>query len=236
MKDGFLQLSDVLIHYTESGSGEPFLFLHGNEEDASYFAKQTEYFSAHYRVIALDTRAHGKSGRGNKPLTFETLSDDVRDAMDLLGLAKAHILGFSDGGNTAIMLTLKYPQKVESLLLNGANLNPFGMKCSVLAGIFLEYTILSFASLFKEELRSKKEIVSLMAQQPHIDPKELKHIMIPTSVIVGQHDMIRTAHSALIAEAIPNAVLITISDADHFVAAKHPGCFNEIVEQFLKNV
>lgn len=235
MKDGFLQLSDVLIHYTESGSGEAFLFLHGNGEDATYFAKQTEYFSSHYRVIALDTRAHGKSGRGNKPLTFETLSDDVFDAMELLGIAKAHVLGFSDGGNTAIMFTLKYPQKVESLLLNGANLYPFGMKCSVLTAIFLEYTILSFAALFKKELRAKNEIVSLMSRHPHIDPRELIDIHVPTAVLVGDQDMIRPAHSALIAKVIPNATLITIVGSDHFAAEKQPGRFNEIVEQFLKN-
>ena len=51
-----VRISDCRLHYEEAGSGEPLVLLHGNGEDCGYFARQVEYFSAKYRVIALDTR------------------------------------------------------------------------------------------------------------------------------------------------------------------------------------
>ena len=52
---------DIELYYREKGSGEPFIFLHGNGEDSSYFEHQIEYFQSKYHVIALDTRSHGRS-------------------------------------------------------------------------------------------------------------------------------------------------------------------------------
>lgn len=62
---------DIELYYQEKGSGEPFILLHGNGEDGSYFEHQTEHFRDRYRVIALDTRGHGKSPRGGAPFTLE---------------------------------------------------------------------------------------------------------------------------------------------------------------------
>ncbi len=47
---------DIALHYQEKGRKEPFILLHGNGEDGTYFKHQIEYFGDRYRVIALDTR------------------------------------------------------------------------------------------------------------------------------------------------------------------------------------
>lgn len=52
---------DIALYYQEKGDKEPLILLHGNGQDGSYFKNQIEYFSDRYRVIALDTRGHGKS-------------------------------------------------------------------------------------------------------------------------------------------------------------------------------
>ena len=59
---------DIELYYQEKGAGEPFILLHGNGENGSYFVKQIAYFSGRYRVIAPDTRGHGQSPRGTAPL------------------------------------------------------------------------------------------------------------------------------------------------------------------------
>ena len=55
---------DIELFYREKGSGEPLLLLHGNGESGAYFTHQMDYFQNKYRVIAPDTRGHGKSPRG----------------------------------------------------------------------------------------------------------------------------------------------------------------------------
>ena len=118
---------DIVLYYQEKGKKEPFILLHGNGEDSSYFKNQIEYFSDRYRVIALDTRGHGKSPRGTRPFTIEQFSCDLYDFMEDHEISKAVILGFSDGANIAMKFAMKYPNRVKALILNGGNLNPAGV-------------------------------------------------------------------------------------------------------------
>ena len=119
---------DISLYYQEKGNKEPLILLHGNGEDGSYFKNQIDYFCGRYRVIAVDTRGHGKSPRGTKPFTIEQFSCDLYDFMMDLKISNAVILGFSDGANIAMEFAMKYPNKVKALILNGGNLNPRGIK------------------------------------------------------------------------------------------------------------
>lgn len=74
---------DIELHYRERGAGEPFIFLHGNGEDGSYFQNQMAYFQNEYRVTALDTRGHGRSPRGGAPFTIKQFFCDLYDFMRL---------------------------------------------------------------------------------------------------------------------------------------------------------
>lgn len=122
---------DIQLHYLEKGKGEPLILLHGNGEDGTYFTNQMEYFSKLYRVLAIDTRGHGKSPRGIAPFTIRQFAKDLHDFMDKMAIEKANILGFSDGGNIALVFAINYPERVNRLILNGANLNTKGVKASV---------------------------------------------------------------------------------------------------------
>ena len=122
---------DIKHHFVEAGAGDPLILLHGNGEDAGYFVHQMEPFSRHFRVIALDTRGHGRTPRGDAPFTIRQFADDLLAFMDAQGIGKADILGFSDGGNIAMAFALRYPERVDRLILNGANLSPAGAKRSV---------------------------------------------------------------------------------------------------------
>ena len=72
---------DIRLNYTEKGEGDLLILLHGNGEDTTYFEHQLEYFSQFYRVIAVDTRGHGKSPRGTKPFTIVQFAEDLYDFM-----------------------------------------------------------------------------------------------------------------------------------------------------------
>lgn len=223
---------DVSLYYQEQGDGEPLLLLHGNGEDGTYFVNQISFFSDRYRVIAVDTRGHGKSPRGTAPFTMEQFAADLHHLMDKLQIQRAVILGFSDGANIAMKFALKYPDRVKALILNGGNLDTEGVKKSIQIPIEIGYR---FAKLFagkSEEAKSHMEILGLMVNEPNIKPEELHAIQAPTLVIVGTKDMIKQSHTEVIAKNIPNAKLSVIP-GDHFIANKKSGEFNKAVEEFL---
>ena len=221
------------LYYKEKGQGEPLILLHGNGENHEYFRNQTEYFSKSYRVIALDTRGHGKSPRGDEPFTIRQFAEDLREFMDEKKIEKAILLGFSDGGNIALIFALRYPQRVSRLILNGANLYGAGVRPSVQIPIILGYHIARLFAGHSLKARRNAEMLRLMVKDPDIKPEELKAVAIKTLVIVGAKDMIKAQHTALIKENLPNASLRVLS-GDHFIAAKNPKKFNQAVEEVLK--
>lgn len=224
---------DIQLHYTEAGSGEPLLLLHGNGEDSSYFVHQIAFFSRDYRVIAVDTRGHGQSPRGEAPFTIRQFAQDLLELMDLLKLEKAHILGFSDGGNIALVFALAYPQRVDRLIVNGANLYPRGVRWTVQLPIEIGFRIARRSADKSPEACRHAELLGLMVNDPNLSAEQLSAIRARTLVIAGTRDMIRRSHTELIAGSIPGAKLAFV-EGDHFIANRCPEEFNRIVNAFLK--
>lgn len=223
---------EIKLSFTEAGSGAPLILLHGNSEDGTYFDPHIPALARHFRVIALDTRGHGKSPRGSAPFTIGQFARDLGDFMDAQGIERASLLGFSDGGNIALTFALEHPKRVDRLILNGANLDPSGVKRSVQIPIVLGYGLTAVLARFSPEAARRAELLRLMVREPHIRPSELGRITAPTLVIAGTHDMIREKHTRLIARSLPNA-LLEIIPGDHFVARTHPEDFRRAVEAFL---
>ena len=147
-------------------------------------------------------------------------------------IEKAHILGFSDGGNIALEFALNYPEKVEKLILNGANLFPSGVKPLYQWPIEIGYRIAKMFSKKSIEAKQNAEMLGLMVNEPHIEPSELSRLTMPVLVIAGTKDMIKESHTKLIYKSLPNAKL-EIIEGNHFVANKNPELFNKTVERFL---
>lgn len=227
-------MPDIALHFTRQGSGPPLLLLHGNGEDGGYFAHQMEAFSRFRTVYALDTRGHGRSPRGSAPFTIAQFAGDLLAFMDRQAMDRADILGFSDGGNIALTFALAHPERVGRLILNGANLDPSGVKRSVQIPIVLGYWIASRFAKRSPQAKRNAELLSLMVNEPHILPEALRRLRVPTLVVVGERDMIRASHSRLIARSLPDSRLVTLA-GDHFIAAKRPGDFNRAVEAFLED-
>lgn len=226
---------DIALYYQEKGNKEPFILLHGNGQNGSYFKNQIDYFSNRYRVIALDTRGHGRSPRGTKPFTIEQFSCDLYGFMEELEISEAIILGFSDGANIAMKFAIKYPNKVKALILNGGNLNPKGVKKSTQIPIEIGYKIARRFASKSIDAKKNAEMLGLMVNEPNIEPNELSKITAPTLVICGKNDMIKESHTKEIAKNIPNARL-SIIKGDHFIANKRYGSFNKEVDDFLKTL
>ena len=221
------------LAYTEAGEGTPLVLLHGNGEAKEYFAGQMEAFAAQYHVYAVDTRGHGQSPRGEAPFTLTQFACDLEQFRIAHGIETMHLLGFSDGGNIAMLYALAHPERVEKLILNGANLDPAGVKRSVQWPVELGYRIASWFAGRDPKARANAEMLGLMVNEPHISAADLAKLTMPVLVIAGTKDMIRDDHTRAIAAALPDGTL-AILPGDHFVAAKNPEVFNRTVLDFLQ--
>ena len=210
---------DIEHYFIEKGQGRPLVLLHGNGEDCSYFKG--------------DTRGHGQTPRGSAPFTIRQFADDLLAFLDARGIEKADLLGFSDGGNIAMVFAINYPERVGRLILDGANLDTKGVKRSVQAFIEFGYRCAKLSARKSEKARRNAEMMGLMVNDPNVAPEELAKIQARTLVIAGTRDMIKEAHTRLIAAHIKDAQLVFI-EGDHFIANKCPEAFNKAVLAFLQ--
>ena len=224
---------DIKHFYLEKGRGEPLILLHGNGESIEYFKHQIDPFSARFHVYALDTRGHGKTPRGERPFTIRQFAEDLLGFLEERQIARAHLLGFSDGGNIALVFAIRYPNRVDKLILNGANLNTRGVKRTVQLPIEIGYWLARKFADKSDKARLNAEMLGLMVNEPNVSVEELSKITAKTLVIAGTKDMIKAEHTRLIAQGIPGAELAFLP-GDHFIAGKRPEQFNQRVLEFLK--
>ncbi len=218
---------DIRLSYIDQGEGFPLLLLHGNGESKEYFVNQIDYFSSTRRVIAIDTRGHGESERGDGELTLKRAAADLYDFMCEMNIAKADILGFSDGANIAILFALKHQERINRLILNGGNIFLSGIKSEVVKEIRQSYR-----NAIKENDTRAIELLSLMLYEPNLSYGDLNSIAVPTLVIAGSEDVIKQSHTEGIAKHLKNSKLV-ILDGDHSIAYSNSEAFNKEVEEFL---
>ncbi|MDD5822925.1 MAG: alpha/beta hydrolase [Firmicutes bacterium] len=226
---------DIRMNYIEKGEGKPLIMIHGNEDVCQYFEKQLDYFAERgYHCIAPDSRAHGKTPRGIKPLTIRQMAQDVVDFMDEQGIDKADFIGFSDGGNIMLVMALAHPERINKMVVYGANLFLEGIEPETVDWIMAEYNEALAKADSIPSAKLKMELLRLMVNDPNIDPEELTEIKLPTLVLAGTEDLILKEHTEFIASKIEGAELAFVRGT-HFCASENPEEFNTVVYEFLKN-
>jgi 4,5:9,10-diseco-3-hydroxy-5,9,17-trioxoandrosta-1(10),2-diene-4-oate hydrolase len=121
------------VHFHEAGSGTPVVLLHGGGPGASAwsnFGRNVPVFAGHFRTLAVDQPGYGRSVAG--PVTghyFTFAADAVLAVLDALGIEKAHLIGNSLGGGTAVRFALRHPDRAGKLVLMG----PGGLSLNVFA-------------------------------------------------------------------------------------------------------
>lgn len=229
----YLQRADCQLYYEVHGAGIPFLMLHGNGEDGSYFQHQINAFADRFQVITMDMRGHGQSQHGTTPLDFVLFAEDVIALLDTLGIERCILMGFSDGGNTALTLAARYPDRFHVVIANGANHHPSGIKRMVQWPIILGYWCCSLFVIFSKKARQNQEILNLMVHHPNLKKEQLAQIKLPVLIICGTKDIVKQEESELLHEWIPTSTLVMV-EGNHFIAAKQPAAFNNQIKVFLR--
>jgi pimeloyl-ACP methyl ester carboxylesterase len=110
-------IRDITIYYEEAGSGSPLLLITGLGADLQGWANTAPALAKTHRVITFDNRGAGRTSAPDRPYAIDQMAEDAAALIDALGVAKAHVLGFSMGGAIALELALNHPGKVDKLIL-----------------------------------------------------------------------------------------------------------------------
>jgi len=225
----FVEVNGVSIYYEVYGEGEPILLLHGNGESIAVFASQIPVLAEQFQVIAVDTRAHGQSTDvEDEPFSYELFASDMVGLLDSLEIESAHVVGFSDGGNTGISMAINYPDRIDKLVAIGSNFAPDNS------------AIYDFPLDFVKGLVEDPELppvvvkmLTLLIEHPNFAIEDLNNIETPALIVAGDHDLIREEHTIQLYLNIPNAYLFIIPRVSHFLLEERADLLNAQIIEFL---
>lgn len=218
------------------GQGKPLLLIHGNGGDISAFSKTIPYFSKYYQVIAVDSRAHGKTMDNKDSLSFEMMADDFAALLTQLHIDSAYVIGWSDGGINALVMAMRHPGKVKKLASTGANLWPDSTALipSLWKEMEQEFNAGKNKLYNSAKEKNSRKVFLLDWLQPNITLSQLAQIKCPSLIIAGDHDLIVTKHTVDIFENIPGAQLWILPNSGHGTLIEYADEFNQKVHAFLK--
>jgi len=230
----YIEINGINLYYEIYGKGEPLLLIHGNNSSMVSFHNQLDALSEKYMVIGLDSRGQGKSSSDPTIITYELMAEDVNTFLTKLQLKNVNILGWSDGGNIALVLGMNYPDKVNKMAIMGTVLYNDDTSVTAETNKLIRSQVKEMESKGVPKDNMNYRLKMLLLTEPNINPDTLQKIKAPTLVMAGQHDVIKEKHTKLIAEKIPKSKLVIFKGADHEAPEKIPQLFNKTVLSFFE--
>ena len=239
----YFQMDDhARIYYELYGSGKPVVLLHGGLfGDISEYEHLIPVLSKHFRVIAIETRGHGKSEVGNIPYTYSLMAQDAYHIVRHVSKDSAIVIGFSDGAVIAMALTIAHPELVKKLVFAGGNLKPDTGDLETLTGESIEKQYPDFVKERKALMPDPSKWGSFIAllknawlQPEYVDRSKLKDVRCPVLVAGGDHDQFNKLENFTgLYRSLPHAVLAIIPGSDHLVFQNRPDLMEALVIHFI---
>ncbi len=224
----------VEIAYLDDGNGEPIMLVHGfaSTKEVNWVIPSWVATLRHAgrRVIALDNRGHGKSGKLYDPADYHTakMAGDVAALLDHLGLQRADVMGYSMGARIGAFLALEHAGRVRSLILGGLGIHLVegvglpesiaeALEASALADV-TDPTGRQFRA-FAEQTKSDMKALAacIRGSRQILSRDQVAVIGAPTLVAVGTNDPVAGSAQQL-AALIPGAQVLDIPGRDHMLA------------------
>jgi pimeloyl-ACP methyl ester carboxylesterase len=251
----YVKANGLNMYYEEYGSGEPLILIHGGLAIGSVFEPQIPVFSKQFRVIAPDSRGHGKTDNPSGEFSYRLMAEDMAALIRALGLQRPLICGWSDGGQIALELGMHYPDLIQCLVV-GAAWYRFSQSYQTLlkamgfesAGVVNIEKMKQAMPQFTDMLRAWHSPVhgpdhwetlvthiSTMWWTPlNYTAEDFQKIKIPMLILIGDRDqMIPVEEAAEMYRFIQGAELAIVPNADHSLPRIRPELFSTIVADFL---
>jgi 3-oxoadipate enol-lactonase len=258
-----IRANGVMLRVEEIGTGPPLLLIMGLGASLETWVAQRDAFAARHRVILFDNRGAGESEAPSPPWTVPDMAADAVGVLDAVGIERAHVLGVSMGGMIAQEMAIRFPERVDRLVVAMSFARPDPIRRAFL--LFRRWARLQGADLVQEGVAHLpwlvsprvlndpgrlEEVLGVVSTMPlmtadayseqieaileHDTLGRLENVRAPTLVVAAAEDVLTPLYlSREIAEAIPQARLIVLPRGNHAVQIEEPDSFNRAVLDFL---
>ena len=238
---GHAKVNGISLYHATIGQGPPVLLLHGGLANSDYWGHQVTALAPHHMVILMDSRGHGRSTRDTRPYGYDLMADDAVALLDTLHVAKADVVGWSDGAILGLDLAIRHPDRVGKVFAFAANMVTSGVQEGVEKNPTFARYIERAGHEYARQSATPKDYAAFVAQiskmwetEPNWTDAQLKSIRSPVWVVDGDHDeAIKRAHTEYIAATIPGAGLLILPNTSHFAFLQDPALFNAALLNFL---
>jgi pimeloyl-ACP methyl ester carboxylesterase len=259
----FISCNGINIYYEIHGEGTPLVLISGLGGDHFFWQQSLEILSAHFKIITFDTRGIGQTDAPMEAYSLDIFVNDLVALMDELQIEKAHILGFSMGGNIALTLALKYPERISKLIIAASH-----AAISTQIRLFIDAVLNVYESgistkqmfdlicpwLFSNSFLSDPQNAAYlkydetepnqqpfyawknqyMAQRDYNIIASLDKIKLPALIIAGELDLFATLDDAkILNDGIEHSILKIAPKSGHLMNYENPELFHEYVWGFL---
>lgn len=209
-QSGYASVNGVEIYYQVHGQGTPIILLHGGLMSASGFSPIIDRLTENHQVIGIDLQGHGHTLPFDRPMTFDAMAEDVAGVIEFLDLDKPAILGYSMGATTGLRLALDRPDLVSKLVLASSpyafegwhDYNSEGMRSitGAMADEMVETPLYTTYAAEQPDAEAHFPIlldkIGDMMRAGFDYSAELADLSVPTMLVYGDWDAVRTSHAA----------------------------------------
>lgn len=227
--------------YEWDNEGDAVVLLHGGlSKTASWDYIMVPPLEDSFHIFAYDRTAQGFTGDQEGSLHFEFQTREAIAYLEDIVKGPAHLIGWSDGGNIALMVAIQRPDLVKSIVAIGANFHHNGVmqaidEIKISEEDQAEYNLIS-PDAPHTLLEKTQRMYAIWENEPKISLAEISSIRCPVLVLVGDDDLISHSHTVELYEALPLGQLSVIPGTSHFVLKEKPNLVNAVILQFLQDL
>jgi pimeloyl-ACP methyl ester carboxylesterase len=251
------------VHGDLTGGAVPLLLIPGAFLATGSMARWVAAFAPARPVVVLDQQGHGRTPDTPRPMSYEQFGDDAAGLLRALGVERADVLGYSQGGGVALQLALRHPDLVGKLVVLAATYHRDGWHPSVRPAIEQltgdAFAGTPVAAAFREHTPDPvafeafvTKVKTLNAVDQELDDEQVRSIRAPTMVVVGDADGVRLEHAVSLfllrggedeqavetgmISGVPRARLVVLPATSHIAVGEAVGVLEPMITAFLDDV
>ena len=200
-----VEVNGLQMYYEVSGEGDPLVVLHGAYMSIPAMGEIIPRLAETHQVYAVEMQGHGRTSDIDRPITYQTLADDVAAFMEAVELEKADVVGYSMGAAAGLQLAIRHPEKVDQLVLASVSYDLSGLQPEFEAMLPQMSPEMFVGTPMEEAFRAMSpnpdgfeafvERMIALEHEPMAWEEDVRRLKAPVLLIAGDADVVTFEHA-----------------------------------------